>query len=315
MALTPLRRTYGISDAALVDLGQTVHAALVRDLADFAQYGIAATNATALLEQINDFFAFPKDEYYAGIMMEATVLKNNAITAMSEAAEGIVRRAIFKYGKGSAEVASFGWEGYANKREAEKLSVCNLVSQTATRKLTDMADTGLTAVIIADLDSLVTAARTQVAAKKATVEQRDQKVQERIGLGNDLYKQIAKYAELGKDHWENIDEAKYNDYVLYSGPAVDTATGTLVAGMIVQPSVTVDSGSNNIRITNSGPAPLLAYCADDPTDAPTATAQSIAAGETKTFSATDLGWSTTLNRLLLANTSASESAGYEVVVG
>ena len=41
------------------------------------------------------------------------------------------------------------------------------------------------------------------------------KTQERVNDGNLLYGFVARYCEVGKIIWQDVDEAKYNDYVIY----------------------------------------------------------------------------------------------------
>jgi hypothetical protein len=44
--------------------------------------------------------------------------------------------------------------------------------------------------------------------------ERDDATEERINLANALYNNLAKYCQIGKSIWDDISEAKYNDYVI-----------------------------------------------------------------------------------------------------
>ncbi len=42
--------------------------------------------------------------------------------------------------------------------------------------------------------------------------------EDRLELGNLLYKKIAEVFDSSKDYWVTSDESKYNDYVIYDTP-------------------------------------------------------------------------------------------------
>jgi hypothetical protein len=44
---------------------------------------------------------------------------------------------------------------------------------------------------------------------------RDDKARERVDLANELYDFVVLYCKIGKLIWENVNEAKYNDYIIY----------------------------------------------------------------------------------------------------
>ena len=52
-------------------------------------------------------------------------------------------------------------------------------------------------------------------AVNSKVELRDEKTQERVTKANALYANLRKYCDIGKLIWEDVDEAKYKDYVIY----------------------------------------------------------------------------------------------------
>jgi hypothetical protein len=80
---------------------------------------------------------------------------------------------------------------------------------------------GLTAGMIADLDTKCTQFDLAIAAKEDAVLAREVATEQRVTLANDLYARIVRICGFGKDYWFTRNEAKYNDYVIY-----DTPTGT-----------------------------------------------------------------------------------------
>jgi hypothetical protein len=55
-------------------------------------------------------------------------------------------------------------------------------------------------------------------AQIASIRNRDIAVEERVGEGNVLYAELVKLCNTGKDIFYSINEAKYNDYVIYNTP-------------------------------------------------------------------------------------------------
>jgi hypothetical protein len=51
------------------------------------------------------------------------------------------------------------------------------------------------------------------------IENRDLETQDRVQKGNALWAEMSKLSSIGKSVYEDIDEARYNDYVLTPAPA------------------------------------------------------------------------------------------------
>jgi hypothetical protein len=318
MALKPLKRKYHMSDGDLLETSGRISYAGDRDLADLATYGVAAGTITDIDNKSTAFGNHPIDEYYAGLLMEAVADRDAKMFALAEVAESVVFRGEVVWGKGNPAIKKFGWEGYLKKKDGDKIMVCKTVHKVGTDNLALLAPAGLTQAILDDLDTKIGEAVEAIVTKQARVAERDAGTQTRIQLGNTLYEAIVKLADTGKQVYENTDEAKYNDYVIYtSAQPVQVATGTAAPQMVIEPSVTVDSANDTIKVKNLGTTPLNVYFGDDPTDLPQgpyATVPPAAGGNELTFTASDIGYTTTMNRLLLYNPDAVESVPYEVRV-
>ena len=313
MALKPLRRNYSFSDGELLDTSERIILAANRDAADLARFGFTAAKLAAVATARDAFYSFPQDEFYSGDMMAKTRDKNIAMGAMGNAAEEIVQRAILKFKKDSGEVARFKFQGYAKFKEAEKVMACETVVDAANLFLAQLADFGLTAAIISDLQTKIEAAKTARRTKADAVMTRDQKVGERVSLGNELYTMLTEIADTGKTLYENTDETKYNDYVLYGSDGTQTVSGTSPAAQIHAPSVSFDSEEQGFKFTNNGPKNLIIYFAADPTDEPTAITKSVDVGATVPMTAGELGWSATNVYFLIKNDS-TEDCTFKLVV-
>jgi hypothetical protein len=315
MALKPIKRAYAFSDGTLAELGDDLTGFALRDITEMEKYGYDNARIDGIKLKIAAFKEFPADEFYTGLMMEATESKNIAIKEMGEVAEGVVQRAVNKYDKNSAKVKSFGWTGYAGKKDVDKISACRTVHMQGTAKLSDLGSEGLTITILDDLKAKIDAADAAITSQRKSISDRDEAVNERITKGNDLYKDLVKLADTGKHIYEDTNEAKYNDYVIYdSAPGSQTVSGAVPAASIHQPSVAVNSASDEIEITVTS-GTLTVYFSEDPTDAPAPgqTTATVTSATPFTGTAASLDWSSVNFRLLLKNDDAGE-VNFTVVV-
>lgn len=315
MALKTLKRKYNMSDGDLLETAGKIGFAGDRDLADLATYGVVQATLDDIDAKSSAFANHPVDEYYAGLLMEAVADRDAKLLAMSEVAESIVRRGEIIWGKGDAAITKFGFEGYIKKKPADKVMICKTVHKVGTENLVALGAAGLTQTILDSLNTKIGDATSGIGQKIARVADRDGGTQTRITLGNALYEAVVKLADTGKSLWENTDESKYNDYVIYtSGQPLQVVTGTAVPQMVIQPSVVVDSPNDHIKVKNNGTKPLTVYFGDDPTDLPQTPSDTVAAGAETTFKAEDIGYTSAMNRFLLYNADATDSVAYEVRV-
>lgn len=313
MAIKSIKRKYSFSDGTLDELGDSLIVSARRDIAEMTTFGYNDARLGEIEMQIRTFKEFPNDEYYTGLMAISTATKNTAIRNMSEVSEAIVRRAINKYKKDAPEVNMYGWTGYITKTDSEKVRVNRLVHRTGTSQLVALASEGLTAAILLDLQSKITASDLALTEKDTKVKERDSAVNQRITLGNALYEALVKLADTGKQIWEDTDESKYNDYVIYDSQAgMQTVSGTVPATAVHQPSVVVDNAGDEIEITVTS-GEITVYFSDDPTDDPAPGQVTAAVTPAAPFAGTAAGlaWSATNNRLLFKNTAG---AGVDFVV-
>jgi len=317
MAIKPIKRGYSFSDGTLAELADELVAYAVRDNAQMIGFGYDAAKLALINAKITAFKEFANDDYFTGLMMEATATKNEAIKSMSIAGQEIVQRGVIKFGKNSPQERALAFTGYAGKTDSEKISACRTTHKFATEKLDDLAGQGLTTAILDAFKDKITAADTALTDKRMAVSERDTAVHDRIKLGNDLYRDLVPLADTGKTIWENTDESKYNDYVIYdSQPNMHTVSGNAPATAVHAPSVTVSEAGDEIEITVTS-GTLTAYFSDDPTDepAPGQATATISADVPYSGNAADLGWSSENFRLLLKNDGAADVPFIVVVRG
>jgi hypothetical protein len=208
-------RDYNMSDAELMMLASKFVFNMTRDAAEFAARGVNAAAVTAFETLGNAFEVFPPDEVYLGELKDASSAKNvlrDTITDELQLISGFFEQ---KWGADSGKYASLRVKGFHNFSDSNFLLTARNVVAQATAYLLDLTPIGLTQAMI---DSLTANAQSfedaliDVIDKK---ELRDSKAHERTEKGNELYEFAALYAKIGKLVWENVDESKYNDYIIY----------------------------------------------------------------------------------------------------
>jgi hypothetical protein len=89
------------------------------------------------------------------------------------------------------------------------------IATKAQEYLSELSESGLTQAMVDDLTSKNQEFENAIVAKKDKVAERDVATANRIRKGNEIYDLMVKYCEFGKDIWYTVDEARYNDYIIY----------------------------------------------------------------------------------------------------
>lgn len=256
-----LHRVYNMSDGKLLLIANDKLASLNRDFAEFSRNGYDTATVANIQTHRDAFFNFPADDIYDGDRQEATRVKNEAreeLTVFTRKIQLAGERAL----KDTAYNAKFGDTALVSLTDQDFILNCQTVHAAAVLHSTALAAKGVTATdltayeaAINDMDNKI---RLQLSAKKV----RDIAAETRITMGNELYAFISEICAVGKNIWENVSEAHYNDYILYDTPSgTDNAssTETLAAGetkafftgqvdATAQVYVTVKSGTGKLAI-------------------------------------------------------------------
>lgn len=213
-------RAYSMSDADLMMFTSNLVQSMTRDTTEFAGRGVTATNITDLETLGNAFEVFPTDESMLGLVKIQTQNKDTqraTATTKIQLISGFFEQ---KWGLKSGQYTRLGIKGLQNMTDNNFLRASRSVVAISTEYLADLTTEGLTQ---ADIDSLETTAQAfedGLNEVDKAIENRDLKTRERIAKGNELYSYVQKYCRIGKLIWENVDVAKYNDYVIKKSVSV-----------------------------------------------------------------------------------------------
>jgi hypothetical protein len=208
----PLKRNYNMSDGELVQLADGMVTLVARDATDFLTRNVEDTDA---LTAARDSFAnFPTDEELAADVSTAAVAKDARRAEMEDLADQIRNMAAEAFGERSTQYKAFGFAGLANMSDADAHRAALRIHRRADAAMTTLANEGLTAPRLTAFLTKVGQFDTAINAVEDAEALRDQKTQQRIGLGNTLFDEVSSIASVGKSLYVNTNEAKYNDYVI-----------------------------------------------------------------------------------------------------
>ncbi len=294
----PIARKYKMSDGSLADCCMRLVMGARRDLAELGAFGWTEARITAIADLREAFADLPTDAELSGMMSEATAAKNLVRkNAVEFATIEIMLRVSQHYGEGSPTYNRFRAKELYSSSDHQCWLVLKRVHRQGTMLLADLAPEGLTVAHLNTLADYITALNAALLAQDEAIDNRDRAVQKRIEVGNMLYDEMVKLAEVGKRIWLNVDESRYNEYVLYpktgdtepEGP-MQVFESEVSAETVLNLSVTNVQGSHTIEAHNTGTTSLYVYFAAHPTDLPDATVAELEASKTITTTATAAGF-------------------------
>lgn len=287
-----------MSDSQLVGTCQTLLVGAKRDASEIADFGWSLLRIEALAQARISFSDMPSDMELSGTMMIATVAKNKLRKqATDHCMVQIMLRVEQHFGSDSLNFKRFQAADLHSESDAGFWLVLKRIHRQASNLLATLAPQGLQQVHLETLATLTTDFNDALEAQEVAIDNRNSAVQDRIEAGNALYAEMVKLADLGKRLWLNVDESRYNEYVLYafrggSEPAEkqQVMETTVEPLNVVSLSVTGIDGSEQLSMDNTGPAPLVIYFSAQPTDLPPPDLPPLPPATQRTATATELGY-------------------------
>ncbi len=100
-----------------------------------------------------------------------------------------------------------------------KLSyVARRVHRVAETMLPQLESEGLTPELLTELNSRLTTYEQALSKQEDAIADRDIATENRVEKANEIYALLVKYCNTGKQIWEDTNQAKYNDYIIYDTP-------------------------------------------------------------------------------------------------
>lgn len=198
-----------------------------RDATEFASFGVTSTMTTAFKTKIDAFQALPTDVEYESPLISATSAKNNYATELRIILRGIDHRANMAFSDDPGRLRMFHANNLSRTSDSELLVFSRVVKRACDTYHTELLPFGLTSTMITDLNTLNNDFEIALETQRIAVAARDVATNDRAKKATELYDLMMKYCDTGKVIWYEINEAKYNDYVLFgsSGSGLSAPTG------------------------------------------------------------------------------------------
>lgn len=212
------KRKYSLSFADLAMFVSNLVSSMNRDSAEFAGRGVDSTDITALEALGNSFEVFPTDDFYVGAIQIEVDAKNAlriSSQLMIQAISGYFEQ---KWGLNSGEYKQLRIHNLQKMSDNNFLVAARAVVSVATLYIAELTPIGLMQAEVDDLETEAQLFEDKLNAVADKKKLRDDKARERVELANNMYEYVATYCKIGKLLWENVNEAKYNDYIIYKKP-------------------------------------------------------------------------------------------------
>lgn len=220
-----ITRSYPFADGELKQKADGLAITLTRDLTDLTARKITDGFIKHLRELTSNFDEHSTDAELLGLVEDATI-KKNATRKEAEIAIRSIRNMADITWSGKGKYSNFGFEDLTHVTDADFYRLTKRVVRMATKYLPELEPQGLTADQIAALQTLAKNFDDNIDTIEDAIANRDVETQERINKGNTLWAEMSKLASVGKSVYEDVNEAKFNDYVLTPSPASDGKTDT-----------------------------------------------------------------------------------------
>lgn len=308
-------RAYNFADGTLITVCNEKQSFAVRDQAEMTTMGIDAPYLLAFVTEINSFETLPTDEELEGEQIIATENKDADADKVREAVRGIMTRVENKWGVQSGRYRKYETKGLSQMSDSQILVCGRRVVRVATANLVELASEGLTAGIIADLDTKCQSFEDTINIQKNAIADRDIAVEDRIEAGNGLFAKNRRICNAGQNIWHEVDEAKFNDYITYNTPSGEPPmpiAGPILHGETKNLKRMTFQPQDIIQAT-AGATELKLCIAPNGTTA-CANGGLLAAGESKNFFASELGDVENNRYLNITNPDAVNDGSYSVVI-
>ncbi len=223
--IEPETRDYNMSDPDLKGKADQICISVLRDKEEFAQRGVTETKITAVQAKATAFGNIPTDDALQSIVTKATENKDNLRMLVLKSLRTIRTMGQNQLDLKSANYRAFGFDGMDLLTDLELVFRGKHILTEAKTQQAVLAEEGLTDEILIFDTKLIADFEKSKADITEAENNRDLIKQFRIKSGNSLYKDLTRYSNTGKDIWVGVDEAKYNDYVIYGASTTHHAPG------------------------------------------------------------------------------------------
>ena len=219
------RLAFRIALTIFVSWVRSIISFIRRDIAEFIKFGVTEEIITELETKVNAYEDIATDEELVGNQVIATQAKDAEAKKLREAIGSMMTRAENKFGVNSGYYRKFGITNISDLDGGVLSYAASKVLRVATEFQTPLGEQGLTTVILDDFEALSDSYNLALKGQDDAIANRDIATDNRVEKANEIYHLVVKYCETGKRIWGSVNEAKYNDYIIYDTPSGEPEEG------------------------------------------------------------------------------------------
>ena len=212
-------RNYNMSDADLSRHCSLIRMFVLRDILDFMNRGVNDDSLEAFHQQRSDWDDFDQDVTMVGTIMEATENKDASEEKLRLALRTYRTMVHNKWGINHRNYRVYKFERLHHTTDDILHRLARTVRLVAPRHLADLATEGLTQDMLDNIEQLDIQFELDMDLQQNAQTEREIQTQQRIEMGNNLYKEMMRLSNIGKDLYATTNSARYRDYIIYNEPS------------------------------------------------------------------------------------------------
>lgn len=211
-------RNYNLSDGSLVQVADGIIKSVERDFAEFSVRGMTPLRLQRLQNLRDRFAVTDSDEILEGAKMIATETKNTLRSKLEAALRTLIIIAENRWGRTTAKFRQLGDTHITAMTDENFVRNARVIIRVIEINTMELMEEGLTNDLVHQAMVLRDQFDAAIDEQLVAIRNRDIATEERITYGNELYAELVKVTNTGKDLWYSLNEAKYNDYLIYDSP-------------------------------------------------------------------------------------------------
>ena len=207
--------SFNFSMGTLTQRADRIDNLLERDAEQLSPLGYDETFRTNFKTNVTAFRQMPSDNYWLGQQTLKTDAKNKAYAQVKELLSTLRFRCKYALGEQSVEYKAIRFNKLKDVKAADLINLANHICTTCREMLDKLASRNITEETLTEIEAAVTVLDDAIDEQQTLISTREAKTVERERAANEIYRSITEICEAGKDIWEGVNEAYYNDYVIY----------------------------------------------------------------------------------------------------
>ncbi len=210
-----IHRDYNFPDADLYLQTMEKLRFAQRDLQQFETYGYDLNKLKYINNLCKKFAKLPNDDELLGTQMLMTEKKSEAAEKLKSAIRSVMTRVATKYNNRSGRYRKFGTSKMGDMTDAQLLFCGRRVIRVARKQIDFLSETGLKENHLTRVQETCQNFENALNIQQDKVSDRDIAVEQRVEIGNQMYKEFVHICNIGKDVWAETNRSKYENYVIY----------------------------------------------------------------------------------------------------